>query len=303
MEDREHPALAEEEKRAEMWIAGFLVKHCNHVSACYFIHQFSLSQYSQEYTTKQCLQDTCNAFTTKQWWNIKVGNSQWKDFFWAKYCQRIKPVRSRGNYALDVWKVICGTFGIPSKDILLRQLLINWWRQNTSNPVYSIIVKYLPALTIWEIWKSRCEAKYGSQKINVNKSISQIAFNISQLVNHFLGSNKMKASWEEAESDTKLLVDCIKKKSTPPWTIANEVKRLQDLLNPSEYSITHCYREINQVADKLASLSHKYNTNILYSKTGELPSQIKGLITTDCWSLPIIRVSNRMKKDFTFNPP
>lgn len=107
----------------------------------------------------------------------------------------------------------------------------------------------------------------------------------------------------QAESDTKLLVDCIKKKSTPPWTIANEVKRLQDLLNPSEYSITHCYREINQVADKLASLSHKYNTNILYSKTGELPSQIKGLITTDCWSLPIIRVSNRMKKDFTFNPP
>ena len=118
-------------------------------------------------------------------------------------CCRISTFEStdhlfcRGNYALDVWKVICGTFGIPSKDILLRQLLINWWRQNTSNPVYSIIVKYLPALTIWEIWKSRCETKYGSQKINVNKSISQIAVNISQLVNHFLGSNKMKASWEE----------------------------------------------------------------------------------------------------------
>lgn len=106
-----------------------------------------------------------------------------------------------------------------------------------------------------------------------------------------------------AESDSKLLVDCFKKKSTPPWTLANEVKRLQDLFNQSEYSITHCYWEINQVADKPTSLSHNYNTNILYSNSGELPSQIKGLIAIDRWSLSIIRVSNKRKTDFTFDPP
>ncbi|WMV08252.1 hypothetical protein MTR67_001637 [Solanum verrucosum] len=81
----------------------------------------------------------------------------------------------------------------------------------------------------------------------------------------------------QAENDSKLLVDCVKKKSTPPWTIANEVKRLQDFFNQSEYSITHYNREINQVADNLASLSHNYNTNILYSNNGNSPPKSKGL--------------------------
>ncbi|XP_060198361.1 uncharacterized protein LOC132627183 [Lycium barbarum] len=54
------------------------------------------------------IQDTCNAFTTKQWWNLRTGQSLWKEFMLNKYCQRIHLVVKRwysGNS--HSWNAMC----------------------------------------------------------------------------------------------------------------------------------------------------------------------------------------------------
>ncbi|KAF3666327.1 hypothetical protein FXO37_10616 [Capsicum annuum] len=43
------------------------------------------------------IQNSCDAFAAKNWWNFRTGNSLLKSFLEAKYCKRLHPVARKGR--------------------------------------------------------------------------------------------------------------------------------------------------------------------------------------------------------------
>lgn len=297
-----------------------------------------------------------------------------------------------GNFAKDVWAMLCGPMGIPFNNIPLRLLLKNCWTWKADNPIADFVLKCLPSVAVWEMWKSRCRVKYGKEAHNIRKTMSQISFTLAQLVGNRFVKINLKPDWEAithlmrsnistkrtimvkwikpsisfvkinsdgsckdgicggvgmirdweghlifayslklgvgtsnwaeatallygvnwcinngyefilAESDSKLLVECVNDLSSTPWRIQKEVKELKESMIDTGFILKHCYRETNKVADKLASLSHVDPQCKLYEVFADLPSEVKGLMTIDKWNMPAFRTFER-KEELTWDPP
>ncbi|XP_070022041.1 uncharacterized protein LOC142177527 [Nicotiana tabacum] len=64
--------------------------------------------YSEGGANFRKLQDICNAFTTKQWWNLRTSDSLWNNFLMIKYFQRSHPLIKQwysGNS--HSWNAVC----------------------------------------------------------------------------------------------------------------------------------------------------------------------------------------------------
>ncbi|XP_075091705.1 uncharacterized protein LOC142171892 [Nicotiana tabacum] len=54
------------------------------------------------------LQDICKALSSKIWWNLRTGNSLWRDFMLSKYGSRYHPVAKKPSTGTsDSWKQMC----------------------------------------------------------------------------------------------------------------------------------------------------------------------------------------------------
>ncbi|KAH0633363.1 hypothetical protein KY284_036149 [Solanum tuberosum] len=223
-----------------------------------------------------------------------------------------------------------------------RMLNIKWWTWKTHNPVQALMIKCIPVLTSWEIWKSRCSVKYGKESHNLMRCLSLISSNLAHIVNNQFHNINLEVGWTSiclslnryithkkitivkwrkpspffvklntddnckqyscetggiirdhngdliyafskplgegtsiwaeastlifgikwcvdngftnimAESDSKMIVDCVNVKNTIPRKISNEVKEIRECIAISNTSVVHCYIESNRVADILA---------------------------------------------------
>lgn len=106
-----------------------------------------------------------------------------------------------------------------------------------------------------------------------------------------------------AETDSKLLVDCLNGNKCVPWRISDEINEFRSLREQTVFNLNHCFRESNQVADKLASLSHDSLQNQPFHNFDELPRQVRGIMNMDKWSLPAFRIVDKRRTDITFEPP
>ncbi|XP_060195123.1 uncharacterized protein LOC132624345 [Lycium barbarum] len=66
-------------------------------------------------------------------------------------------------------------------------------------------------------------------------------------------NNGINLVW--GEIDSLVLIKCIKRDWKPPWKIAKEIQQNQNLVEENGFNISHCFREANKLADKLASFS------------------------------------------------
>ncbi|KAH0639478.1 hypothetical protein KY285_036064 [Solanum tuberosum] len=187
-----------------------------------------------------------------------------------------------------------------------RMLNIKWWTWKTHNPVQALMIKCIPVLTSWEIWKSRCSVKYGKEshnlmyithkkitivkwrkpspffvKLNTDGNYKQYSCETGGIIRDHNGDliyafskplGEGTSIWAEAstlifgikwcvdngftnimaESDSKMIVDCVNVKNTIPRKISNEVKEIRECIAISNTSVVHCYIESNRVADILA---------------------------------------------------
>ncbi|KAH0698662.1 hypothetical protein KY284_012877 [Solanum tuberosum] len=132
-------------------------------------------------------------FTISSTWNIM---RQKRDKSWINAMNWNNKVPFKMNFIL--WRALRDK--IPTDSNLMRMGINapsrNLWTWKTRNPVLALIVKYLPIVATWELWKTRCGAKYGKEQYSVRKCISQIVVTITQLVASQFVNVKLMPNWE-----------------------------------------------------------------------------------------------------------
>lgn len=66
------------------------------------------------------------------------------------------------------------------KGILPEKLVYAFW--NFKNFIASFTLKIMPPIILWELWRSRCSAKYDDKNLSLSRSTTLINLNISQLI-------------------------------------------------------------------------------------------------------------------------
>ncbi|KAL2466229.1 RNase H domain-containing protein [Abeliophyllum distichum] len=89
------------------------------------------------------------------------------------------------------------------------------------------------------------------------------------------------------ESDSTLAIHCITK-GGGPWHIQATIRHIRHLLALDRDTITHIYREGNQVADLLASEGWDRRCYHEYSSQ-DLPRRHRSLVQIDRFGLPTVR--------------
>ncbi|KAH0649965.1 hypothetical protein KY284_029877 [Solanum tuberosum] len=93
----------------------------------------------------------------------------------------------------------------------------------------------------------------------------------------------------DLELDSMVITNMLKEKDTNNLKLKNIIKRIVNAMEGAEVSISHCYREANQVAGFLAKLASSSGNGTFYFSYQQLPKEAKGLFQLDRWQLPCIR--------------
>ncbi|XP_059287186.1 uncharacterized protein LOC132040553 [Lycium ferocissimum] len=104
------------------------------------------------------------------------------------------------------------------------------------------------------------------------------------------------------ETDSLLIANCINKQWKITWMISDLIENIQTIVEDKEFLITHCYREANKPADKLASLRHESDLIQIFNSHPEIPTSVKGLINMDRWNIPTFRIKNVKDRNIIFDP-
>ncbi|XP_015167940.1 uncharacterized protein [Solanum tuberosum] len=100
------------------------------------------------------------------------------------------------EFAKKIWSILCGSLGIPFDNISIRMLIKFWWTWKTKNPVLNMLMKCIPVITLWELWKTRCGAKYGTDNYNTWKSINNISSSLVLILKGQFEKIKVDPDWE-----------------------------------------------------------------------------------------------------------
>ncbi|WMV41574.1 hypothetical protein MTR67_034959 [Solanum verrucosum] len=101
-----------------------------------------------------------------------------------------------GHFAQLLWSSFLGRIGICTKNTSLRDLIQRCWNCTAKNPIAAYVVKILPPILMWELWRSRCNSSYDEEKPSIIRSTSLISFNICQLSKKTFTNLNIPENWE-----------------------------------------------------------------------------------------------------------
>ncbi|XP_059310362.1 uncharacterized protein LOC132061602 [Lycium ferocissimum] len=113
----------------------------------------------------------------------------------------------------------------------------------------------------------------------------------------------------EIEVDSQQLVEWLQDTAKEPWRVWNFIKHSKEILEQmEEWSIKHCFREGNKVADGLANWALRCNDTTWISQFHLLPKEIRGAPNMDKLNFPSFRTKNvrnafELKHYNNFTPP
>nr|XP_027109299.1 uncharacterized protein LOC113729174 [Coffea arabica] len=90
------------------------------------------------------------------------------------------------------------------------------------------------------------------------------------------------------EVDSLVLVNLLVRQFRCPWSVRSDLESLR-AVQGLEWTVGHCYREMNQVADALAKVGAHSEGIILYTTQSELPRVARGALGLDRSQIPAIR--------------
>ncbi|XP_060216835.1 uncharacterized protein LOC132644267 [Lycium barbarum] len=102
-----------------------------------------------------------------------------------------------GDCATKVWKFFGAPLGIIWEDVSIIAMLLKWWSAKHFSSVHKEILTVLPLITIWELWKSRCAAKFGEKKMYVSRTVYQILFHLKWILAKYDLNINWASNWPE----------------------------------------------------------------------------------------------------------
>ncbi|KAG5590615.1 hypothetical protein H5410_041129 [Solanum commersonii] len=88
-----------------------------------------------------------------------------------------------------------------------------------------------------------------------------------------------------------------------PWRILHIINEVQELVEKNGFEIKQCFREANRPTDKLASMSHNFESIHVFYSHIELPNQVKGLVNMDKWDIHSFRIKMNKPSHIIYDPP
>ncbi|OVA00481.1 hypothetical protein BVC80_9089g74 [Macleaya cordata] len=89
--------------------------------------------------------------------------------------------------------------------------------------------------------------------------------------------------------DSKLVVSWFHNKCQVPWTLLHWWHKIRELAEGLDIAVVHVYRELNTLADFMASLGLESNTDRLF--LSDFPTRLEGLARLDRIGTPYVRTS------------
>ena len=93
----------------------------------------------------------------------------------------------------------------------------------------------------------------------------------------------------QVQVDSLLLANILRGKSKCLWVIRLEIDTIQATCE-LDWTVGHCYREANQVADALAKVGASDSGTLIYTSHSKLPRPVRGALILDKAGIPTIRV-------------
>lgn len=119
----------------------------------------------------------------------------------------------------------------------------------------------------WKLYKGSCGGG-GIVRDNQRNMMFAYSLNLGQGTSNMVEAQAMLygLKWYvnrgydkvRGETDSLLLSKCINRDWKPPWRLDQLIWDLQQLVETHGFTISHCFREANKPANKLASLSPWY---------------------------------------------
>ncbi|XP_059289936.1 uncharacterized protein LOC132043485 [Lycium ferocissimum] len=117
--------------------------------------------------------------------------------------------------ANDIWNFFGASCGIISTTRDIRVTVMNWWLLKSKNKVHDMLLKCLPTIICWEIWKARCTYRYEGIKYSQRRIIDQITYLAKGIINLQFTSLKLESPWHNychmiENLKPKINIKCIK---------------------------------------------------------------------------------------------
>ena len=90
------------------------------------------------------------------------------------------------------------------------------------------------------------------------------------------------------ESDSLLLVRMVRGELRVPWFLRREFEELIAFRHHL-HAVTHCFREVNRVADRLSNVGADSGSDRVYETLALLPLLVRGDCQMDAWGMPMVR--------------
>lgn len=113
--------------------------------------------------------------------------------------ESVEHLFSSSNFAAAIWNKLAGICGVSTRGLQFKHILLQWWGHKTLDIVSSFMVKILPALITWELWRTRNEARYGSEIPSVHRSKYLVAQVFFDLVGQKFGKLQVQRTWEQLQ--------------------------------------------------------------------------------------------------------
>ncbi|WMV45635.1 hypothetical protein MTR67_039020 [Solanum verrucosum] len=127
-----------------------------------------------------------------------------------------------GHFANNIWSSFYTVAGIQHDHIPINMLLLRWWRQEHKSEVQNLLNQLLYLIIIWNLWKNRCAAKYGSKQSNTARVKYLIFKDTTHLLNTAFPYIQWANNWndffrmvENCRQETMLRIVKWKKPSQP----------------------------------------------------------------------------------------
>ncbi|XP_060210477.1 uncharacterized protein LOC132637406 [Lycium barbarum] len=132
-----------------------------------------------------------------------------------------------GELARKMWNYFGIPLGIPWKPGTIKTLIIKWWTVKPKNALYKDMLKTIPIIIWWKIWKARCVNRYDKTKVSKSRSIYQAFHHIKWIISKTMSTTQWIWKWQDLSKkiiNSSHKIECIIVRWIKPpmgWTKLN----------------------------------------------------------------------------------